>query len=243
MRIKRVAFILTGLIATIGVVNANNISLDTDDVSGVIIGASVGAFIPSNSMPDNEFAANGIVGYQFNDMWSMQLAGSVGPNLNSVRAEGIFTIPISQYFRPYIAATAGSYYQDATMFAYGAGAGAYIGLTRQLDLTIDYRYIRGVYANTPSTNMATVGIRWRFANDTDKALPYIKEIQNKQAEINYLQAENSSLEQYAGAKKLKPIQYPDQPQQPKPMPVAPEGKVVYSNLSEPTDQRQYYIAE
>ena len=169
--------------------------LDTSPISGPYIGIGAGGFFPNRTDDKNAVAFTGEVGYQLNDWFRAQLAGNIGPSINSARVESLFQLPVRSYFRPYLAVGISSLHVDGeTMFApISAGGGIHVGVTSHIDLAVDYRYIQAVAPHHPAIQLISAGISYRFSDGSDREEDDRQRLAAQASTIHYLGTENKHL--------------------------------------------------
>lgn len=224
--------------------------------SGFFLGGSVGGIFPMDDKNGNDDQVFGgaKLGYQFDEYWRVQMNSGFSKDYNFVVAEGVFQLPISRYFTPYVSLGIGELHMNGnTMFApIDAGAGVSSNIFGGFSVSLDYRYIQAIYSQTPMISALSFGVSYRFgASDQNREMELVDRIKQQNKEIRYLDNSNQYLnkqnQQLHQQNVVQPIQIiheyqateKQQTHHQQEVQTHPDN-VIYTDLTQPESKRQYY---
>ncbi|WP_440993540.1 outer membrane beta-barrel protein [Cysteiniphilum litorale] len=150
------------------------------------LSGGLGAGLPINSDVSNTLTGNVGVGWQFTRNASIALNGIFSGKFNSIQAEGIWEIPVSDVISPYGSVGAGWMHLDNNMFAPSIGAGVNFYINDQFAIGVNYRFMFGVYSHTPKVNSLSLSLTYHF-DSIWGSNPYYQDSLNQAHRINQLE--------------------------------------------------------
>ncbi len=145
----------------------------TDHSNQFYGGLGLGGYF-NHSYSSSGPAASGTVGYGFNKNLAAQLNISYLTNDQGIAlAEGIWNLPNSSKFTPYVALGAGYTKLTTNSFGLDAGVGVKYELASNAYASLDYRYIQAFGSKTPNGSLVTLGLGVYFggADSTYQSAP------------------------------------------------------------------------
>ena len=172
------------------ITNENNTWGPQDRTGQYYLGLSVNAFVDGINSKGSSAGMNGTVGYNINNYMGVQFSqfATINGMFGSL-AEGVYNLSNSTMFTPYVLAGAGfaNLAGDATG-AWDVGTGVKFELSRNVQASIDYKYIQTMAANPTAnvaqqsnaragTNMIGAGVTWFFGgNNTTSNIAVISTV-------------------------------------------------------------------
>lgn len=134
----------------------------TDTAGQLYISPRGGVAIGNNDSFPTSGQAGLAVGYNFTRVFALEAAGNGWVTGASARADTIWNIPLNAKLMPYFAAGFGYLYQDGSSLAYDVGGGFKYNVNDHFNFNLNYRYIQGMRAGMPRTNLLDIGFSIGF---------------------------------------------------------------------------------
>ncbi|MCF6775619.1 OmpA family protein [Thiotrichales bacterium 19X7-9] len=161
MALKRNLLILSAAVATALATSSAYADLYNRD-PGFYFEAAMGGWIDASTAYDSSPVGSVNAGYNFNKQFALQIAPYVSATANAVVGEGIWNIPTNSRWNPYLAAGAGYMHMVHSGFGMDAGGGIRYQVSKDLDLTLNYRYMQLFDEDWHNGQVVTLGIRVLF---------------------------------------------------------------------------------